>query len=162
MPEEVIALIAENISTNVRDLEAALTRITAYAELLGKPVTLENTRQQLKDFFPSPSAFSALKPAAVSLDAILKAVADYFGVSVSDLTGGKRAQKIARPRQITMYIAREITEFSITEIGQQFGGRHYTTVMHACEKIENQRRSDPALESAIQAIISLSSPRRHP
>jgi chromosomal replication initiator protein len=158
VPDEVITLIAENIITNVRDLEAALMRVTAYTELLGKPLTCEAARGQLKDFFHARAAFSPLKRlcGAVSLEAVLRAVADYFSVSVRDLMGSKRAQKIVRPRQITMYIARETTAFSITEIGRQFGGRHYSTVMHACEKIESQRRSDPALESAIQAIISLS------
>jgi chromosomal replication initiator protein len=147
--EEVIALIARNISTNIRDLEAALTKLTAYADLLGKPITLESAQQQLKDVFVSP------KQTNISVETILQVVANYFSVSLNDLKSNKRTQKIAQPRQITMYIAREITEFSTTEIGQQFGGRHYTTVMHACEKVENQCRSDPTLESTIQTLIGL-------
>jgi chromosomal replication initiator protein len=147
--EEVIALIARNISTNIRDLEAALTKLTAYADLLGKPITLESAQQQLKDVFTAP------KQSNIAIETILHVVADYFSVSVNDLKSNKRTQKIAQPRQIAMYIAREITEFSTTEIGQQFGGRHYTTVMHSSEKVENQCRSDPTLESTIQTIIGL-------
>jgi chromosomal replication initiator protein len=148
--DAVLDLIAQNVTTNVRDLEAALTKLTAYAGLLGKPVTLESARQQLKYVFVS----SPEKQSSISIETILKTVAHYFRLTPNDLKSNKRTQKIAQPRQIAMYIAREITEFSTTEIGQQFEGRHYSTVMHACEKIENQCRSDPSLESAIQTIIA--------
>lgn len=150
--DEVLALIAKNINTNVRDLEAALTKLSAYADLLGKPITLESAQQQLKDVFAAPAKQTST---SISIETILHVVANYFSISLNDLKSNKRTQKIVQPRQITMYIAREITEFSTTEIGQQFGGRHYTTVMHAREKIENQCRSDPTLEATIQTIIGL-------
>ncbi|MDR0569385.1 MAG: chromosomal replication initiator protein DnaA [Spirochaetaceae bacterium] len=149
--DAVLDLIAQNVTTNVRELEAALTKLTAYAGLLGKPVTLESARQQLKYVFAS----SPEKQPSISIETIVKVTAQRFSLSPNDLKSNKRTQKIALPRQIAMYIAREITEFSTTEIGQQFEGRHYSTVMHACEKIENQCRSDPSLESTIQTIIGI-------
>jgi len=153
---DVLELLAKNISTNIRDLEAALTKLTAYAELLGKPVTLESAQQQLKDVFTSP----AKQPSVSSMDTILQVVASYHSISVSDLEGKKQTRKIAEPRQIAMYIAREITDFSYTEIGQLFGGRNHSTVMHAYEKIENQCRSDPVLGVTIQTLIEKIT--RHP
>jgi chromosomal replication initiator protein len=147
--DAVLDFVAQNVTTNVRELEAALTKLTAYAGLLGKPVSLDIARQQLRYVFAS----SPEKQPSISVEKILLETADYFHLPPNDLKSSKRTQKIALPRQIAMYIAREITDFSATEIGQHFEGRHYSTVMHACEKIENQCRSDPPLESSIQAII---------
>jgi len=147
IPEEVLNLICTNVTTNVRDLEAALTKIIAYAELVNKNITLEIAQSQLKDMFSSP------KQNNVTMDIIKKTVAEYFGLTYSDLNGKKRTKAIAFPRQVAMYIAREITEYSTTEVGLEFGGRDHTTVMHACQKIETRMRMDPTLEPIIQHLI---------
>jgi chromosomal replication initiator protein len=147
VPDEVVEIIAKNISTNVRDLEAALTKLVAYAELVHKDITLEIAQNQLKDVFSQP------KHGNVTIDNILRVVADYFKLSYNDLKGKKRTKNIALPRQIAMYIARDITEYSTTELGFEFGGRDHTTVMHACQKIEERLKLDPNLESTIQSIV---------
>ena len=147
VPDEVIEIIAKNISTNVRDLEAALTKLVAYAELVRKDITLEIAQHQLKD------VFSQSKHGNVTIDNILRVVADKYQLSYSDLKGKKRTKNIVFPRQVAMYIARDITEYSTTELGFEFGGRDHTTVMHASQKIEERLKLDPNLESTIQALV---------
>jgi chromosomal replication initiator protein len=149
IPEEVIALVSKNISTNIRDLESSLTKLIAYADLVGKPITLETAQQQLKDVFASP------KQANMSIEIIQRVAADFFSQSPNDLKGKKKTQNIVFPRQIAMYICREITEYSTTEIGQAFGGRDHTTVMHSCQKIEERIRADPTLDSTLQKLIRM-------
>ncbi|MDR0600762.1 MAG: chromosomal replication initiator protein DnaA [Treponema sp.] len=145
VPDNVTSLIANKISTNVRDLEGALNTLIAYSELVGKPVTLEIAQQQLKDvFFP--------KQSSMSLETIIRVVAEDFHLSPNDLKGKKRTSTIVFPRQLAMFIAREITEYSTTEIGQTFGGRDHTTVMYSCQKIEEQIRSNPTLDSTIESL----------
>lgn len=147
IPEEVISLISSNVTTNVRDLESALTKLIAYAELVNKNITLDIAKQQLKDVFSNP------KQSNISIDLIQRQVAEYFGLSTNDLKGKKRTQVITFPRQLAMYITREITEYSTTEVGLEFGGRDHTTVMHACQRIESRMRTDATLEPTIQNII---------
>jgi chromosomal replication initiator protein len=148
IPDDIISLISKNVSTNVRDLEAALTKLVAYADLVGKPLTLNVAQQQLKDVFASP------RQTNISIDIIQRVVADYFSLLSSDIKGKKRSQNIVFPRQIAMYIAREITGFSTTEVGQSFG-RDHTTVMHACQKIDERKQADPTLDSTIQTLIRM-------
>ncbi len=145
---EVIDLIAQNVVSNVRDLEASLTKLIAYTELVGKNVTLEIAQQQLKDTFSAP------KQGNISIDSIQKIVADHYNLSFSDLKGKKRTKNVMLPRQIAMFIARDLTEYSTTELGAEFGGRDHTTVMHSCQKIEDLLKSDPVLSSTINALIS--------
>ena len=147
IPEEVIELICNNVTTNVRDLEAALTKLMAYAELVNKKITLEIAQQQLRDMFSSPQQHN------ITVDAIQRTVADYFSLSTQELKGKKRTKVIAFPRQVAMYICRELTELSTTEVGLEFGGRDHTTVMYACQRIENRMRTDPTLEPTIQSLI---------
>ncbi len=147
IPEEAISLICNNVTTNVRDLEAALTKLVAYAELVNKNITVEITRQQLKDVFASP------KQTNITIDVIQRTVADYFNLSSQELKSKKRTRVVAFPRQIAMYITREITEYSTTEIGLEFGGRDHTTVMHACQKIDARMRTDPTLEPTVQYLV---------
>jgi chromosomal replication initiator protein len=146
LPEEVVELICQNIKTNVRDLEKALTKLIAYAELVNKSVTLEIAERQLKDFFTEGDQRN------VTIDLVQRVVADYFGLSLNDLKGKKRSKAIAFPRQLAMYIARDLTEFSTTEVGLEFGGRDHTTVMHACQRIEDRIKTDPTLTPAIQHL----------
>lgn len=146
IPEEAIALICNNVTTNVRDLEAALTKLIAYADLVNKKITVEIAQQQLKDIFASP------RQSNITIDVIQRVVADYFSLSSQDLKGKKRTKIITYPRQIAMFITRELTEYSTTEVGLEFGGRDHTTVMHACQRIENRMRTDPTLEPTIQYL----------
>lgn len=149
IPVEVLNLIAKNVSSNVRDLEASLTKLVAYAELTKKPVTLETAQQQLRDVFGAP------KQNNVTIETIQKVVADYFSLSYTDLKSKKRTKAISFPRQLAMYIAREITEYSTTELGMEFGGRDHTTVMHGCQKIEERLKAEPSLETTIQKLNKL-------
>jgi chromosomal replication initiator protein len=146
IPDEVIDLISRNVSSNTRDLEAALNRIIAYAELVGESITLGVAQQQLKDVFASP------KQANMSIETIQRVTAEYFNLSINDLKGKKRTQSVVFPRQLAMYIVREITEYTTTEIGQAFGDRDHSTVMHACQKIEERIRSDPAMDTTIENL----------
>ncbi len=145
--DEVITLICNRITTNVRDLEAALTKLIAYADLLNKRVTLEIAEQQLKD------VFNNTRTGNISIDVIQKVVADHYSLSHNDMRGKKRTKAIAFPRQVAMYIVREITEYSTTEVGLAFGGRDHTTVMHACQRVESRMKTDSALEPTIQQLI---------
>ncbi len=145
--DEVINLVCNRITTNVRDLEAALTKLMAYADLLNKRVTLDIAEQQLKD------VFNNTRTGAISMDTIQKVVSDHYSLSYNDMRGKKRTKAIAFPRQIAMYIAREITEYSTTEVGLAFGGRDHTTVMHACQRVESRMKTDSSLEPVIQQLI---------
>ena len=144
---DVITLIAENVNTNVRDLEGCLNKVIAYAEFKRIPVTRQIAASLLKD------SFSAGKAAGnISIETVMKAVAEYFNVSCADLKGKKRSQAVTLPRHVAMYLCRELTEFSTTDIGLEFGGRDHTTVMHACQKIEDKLKAEPSLEDVILKI----------
>lgn len=146
VPLEVIDIIAKNISTNVRDLESAVTTLVGYAQLVGKPITIESTQQLLKD------VFSLSRHGNVTIDHIIRTVAEQFKVTSNDLKGKKRTKTIVLPRQVAMYIARDITEYSTTELGLEFGGRDHTTVMHSCQKIDELLKLDPTMEATIQKL----------
>jgi chromosomal replication initiator protein len=141
IPDEVIDLVAKNISTNVRDLESALNTLSAYAQLLGKQITVEIAQYQLRDIL-----FSSSKQTNMSLENIQRVVAEEFHLSLNDLKGKKRTQNVVYPRQLAMYIIKEITEYTLTEIGQAFGGRDHTTVMHACQKIEERIKAEHSMD----------------
>ncbi|MCL2793623.1 MAG: chromosomal replication initiator protein DnaA [Spirochaetaceae bacterium] len=145
--DDILELIAQNITSNVRDMESALTKLVAYAELVNQKITKEIAQKQLIDIF------TTTKQSNISVDIIQKKVAEYFNLSHVDLRGRKRTKAIAFPRHIAMYIARELTEYSTTEIGSDFGGRDHTTVMHAIQKIEGSLKSDPTMEATINSII---------
>lgn len=143
---EIIDFIAKNIETNVRDLEAALNKVIGLEELMGQKITLDNVKSQLKDLISSSSE-------NVSLEVIQKVIADNYQISITDLKGKKRDKKYVTPRHIAMYISRELTELSFTELGIEFGGRDHSTVMNACENIEEQIKVDSSFESKIQLFI---------
>ncbi|MGL4524196.1 MAG: chromosomal replication initiator protein DnaA [Spirochaetia bacterium] len=146
-PNDVIELIAETIKTNVRDLESAITNIHAYADLTGKEVTLELSQERLK------VSTGAQTTTVVSIARIQRVISEYFNVSLNDLKGKKRNKSIVYPRQLAMHICREMTDFPITEIGLEFGGRDHTTVMHALQKISDLKVTDPTLDAMIQSLI---------
>jgi len=146
IPKEVIDLISNNISSNIRDLKAALNTLIAYTKLMGKSITLEIAQQHLKN------NFNSTRNANLSMDNVIRVSAEYFGLTPNDLKGKKRSQNIVNARQIAMYIGRKMTDYSMTEIGQDFGGRDHTTVMHSIKKIEEKLYNDPSLETTINNI----------
>ena len=138
LPQEVAFFIANRIRSNIRELEGALRRVTANANFTGQPITVEFTKLALKDLI-------ALHDKLVTIENIQKTVAEYFKIRVSDLLSKKRTRSITRPRQIAMSIAKELTNHSLPEIGDAFGGRDHTTVLHACRKIEELKISEPRI-----------------
>ncbi len=147
IPEDVIAYIAKNVVTNVRDLESALTKMIGYSELVNKNLTIEIAQQQLRDTFSQPLS------GTITIDTIQKVVSDYYNISITDIKSKKRDKKYVYPRQIAIYLSRELTEYSYPEIGQEFGGRDHTTAMHADEKIRDLLKTDSSLNSLIQMLI---------
>ncbi len=132
---EVAFFIGKRIRSNIRELEGALRRVIANAQFTGKPITLDFAREALKDLI-------ALQDRMVNVENIQKTVAEYFKMRVADLMSTKRTRAITRPRQIAMALAKELTSHSLPEIGQMFGGRDHTTVLHACRKVRELRESD--------------------
>ncbi|MDR1948923.1 MAG: chromosomal replication initiator protein DnaA [Spirochaetaceae bacterium] len=149
IPDEVIELIGKNISSNVRNLIAALKTLIAYTELMDMPVTIEIAQQQLRDVFASP------KETSISIDTIQRVVSENFSLTPGDLRGKKRTKKIVSARQLAMYLARDIGGYSTNEIGQDFGGRDHTTVMYSCKMIEEQILTDPNLDATIESLKRL-------
>jgi chromosomal replication initiator protein len=147
IPEESLHIICNNITTNIRDLEKALTKLRAYVELVNKDITPEITKQQLKDFFTSTNKKN------ITIELIIKEVAIYFNLTPQDLKNKKRNQSVAWPRQVAMYISRQLTEYSTTEIGMEFGGRDHSTVMHGCQKVAEQMKGDPTVEPYVNELI---------
>lgn len=146
--EDVINVIAERVTGNVRSLEGSLTKIVAYATFIKKPVTVTLTENVLKDFVNTDGT---RRP--VTMDRIRQVICDYFSVSVSELESNRREQRISHPRQIAMYLSRTILNSSFPEIGEFYGGRHYSTVMHGCEQIEKKIDFDAELKRIIDDLI---------
>lgn len=144
---EVIDYIAKNVQTNVRDLESCLTKMIGYAELVGKNVTIEIAQQQLRDTFAQPLSGS------IAVETIQRVVANHYNISLSDIKSNRRSTKFVIPRQIAIYIARNLTEYSYPELGIEFGGRDHSTMMHSYEKIENATKTDSSLNTTIQQLI---------
>ena len=143
IPNEVLAYIAENIESNIRELEGALNRVIAYASLTGSPISLELAQECLKQLL------AGIAVANINHVSIMKIVARYYDLTPDQLTTQKRSRDISYPRQIAMYLCRDLTGMSLPRIGQVFGGRDHTTVMHACEKIQNELDRNNELRRAI-------------
>lgn len=146
--DDVLAYIATRIETNIRELEGALTRIVAHAAIHNTAMSLSQAEEALKDILP------ASKPRQVTIDLIQLAVAQHYSVAVEDFKLRKRTRSIAFPRQVAMYLARELTDLSLPKIGEEFGGRDHTTVIHACDKIAADMQHDQALATTIQQLIA--------
>lgn len=147
LPEEVAFFIADKIKSNIRKLEGALIRVVAHASLTGNQITVNLAREVLKDITPEEE-----KKQQISIELIQKEVADFYGLRISDMQAKKRSKMIVFPRQIAMFLARELTDNSLPEIGDTFGGRDHTTVMYACDKIEKNLKEDSGLVRAINQI----------
>ena len=148
LPDEVALFIASRVTSNVRQLEGALTRLAALAALHQKTdITLDFARQVLKHL--------SVKPKTVSIAHIQQTVADHFGVSVKDLTSRRRTKRVTFPRQIGMYLSRKLTGASYPMIGSHFGGRDHTTVLHACKSIAKRLESDMELSDSVRKLEAL-------
>ena len=146
LPDEVAFFIAKRIRSNIRELEGALRRVIANSRFTGQSITLEFTKDALRDLLQ-------VQARLVTLENIRRTVADYFKVRVTELQGKSRSRSIARPRQIAMALARELTTHSLPEIGEQFGGRDHTTVLYACEKVRELRAAEPRVDEDYSNLL---------
>ena len=145
VPAEVLEFLAKRITSNVRELEGALNRVMAYAELVGRPITMEMTRDVLQDLIRANDR-------KLTIDEIQRTVAEYFNLRLAEMLSERRARNIVRPRQIAMYLCKRMTSRSLPEIGRKFGGRDHTTVMHAVRKIEDLCRSDSQIDEDLTRL----------
>lgn len=147
IPNEVMVYIANQINTNIRELEGALIRVVAYSSLINRDIDADLAAEALKDIIPSN------KPKIIAIIDIQRTVGEYFGIKLEDFKAKKRNKSVAYPRQIAMYLSRELTDNSLPKIGEEFGGRDHTTVIHAYEKITKTLVSDPNLQVAIKELM---------
>lgn len=144
--DEVSFLIAKNLRSNVRELEGALNRVIAYARFHGRDINLEVAKEALRDIIGATNR-------QISLELVQKTVSDFYKIKVADMYSQKRTRAIARPRQVAMWLTRELTSHSLPEIGEAFGGRDHTTVMHACRTIINLRSTDTQLNNDLHVLM---------
>ena len=146
LPEDVAFFIANHIQSNVRELEGALKRILAYSRFTNEPISVELAREALKDLL-------AVQTRQISLENIQKCVADYYKIKVSEMYSKKRSRTVARPRQVAMALAKELTANSLPDIGEAFGGRDHTTVLHACRKIAELRTTNADISRDFDSLL---------
>ena len=146
LPGEVAFFIAKRLRANVRELEGALNRVIANANFTGRAITIDFVREALRDLL-------ALQEKLVTIDNIQKTVAEYYKIKVADLLSKRRSRSVARPRQMAMALAKELTNHSLPEIGDAFGGRDHTTVLHACRKIEQLREESHDIKEDFSNLI---------
>ncbi|MCC5852046.1 MAG: chromosomal replication initiator protein DnaA [Alkalimonas sp.] len=146
LPEEVAFFIAKRLRSNVRELEGALNRVIANANFTGRPITIDFVREALRDLL-------ALQDKLVTIENIQKTVAEYYKIRVADLLSKRRSRSVARPRQMAMALAKELTNHSLPEIGDAFGGRDHTTVLHACRKIESLKEETHEIKEDFQNLL---------
>lgn len=147
LDEDVAFLIAKNIRSSVRDLEGALNSVIAMAKFTGKPIDTGLVKEALKHIIG--------RVQSITIESIQKTVADYYKIKVAEMYSQKRSRNVARPRQIAMALARDLTNSSFPEIGETFGGRDHTTVMHACKKIDSLKATDPTLAKEYSLLLQV-------
>ncbi len=145
IPRRVLEFLAHKITSNVRELEGALNRIVAHATLVGRPVTLETTQEVLTDLLRANDR-------RVTIEEIQRKVAEHFNIRITDMHSARRARSVARPRQVAMYLAKQLTSRSLPEIGRKFGGRDHTTVMHAVKKVEELKGTDHRFAEDVELL----------
>ncbi|MGF7186437.1 chromosomal replication initiator protein [Desulfitispora alkaliphila] len=148
VPSDTMAYIAEQIQSNIRELEGALVRVVAYSSLKGKSITTELASEALKDILPDK------KPVKITPKLIQEHIAGFHGLKLEELKSKKRTRNVSYPRQIAMYLCRELTDYSLPKIGEEFGGRDHTTVIHAHEKISRELKEDLSLQQTIGDLVS--------
>ena len=146
LPSDVAFFIAKRIQSNIRELEGALRRVVASARFTGQPISLELTREALRDLI-------ALQDKLVTISNIQKVVVEYYKIRIADLSSARRSRSITRPRQIAMALAKELTSHSLPEIGEAFGGRDHTTVLHACRKVQELRDTDGRIDEDYNNLL---------
>ncbi|MDD5504748.1 MAG: chromosomal replication initiator protein DnaA [Candidatus Omnitrophica bacterium] len=145
--DDVLLYIAENIKSNIRELEGALIRVIAYASLLGREISISSVKEVLQES-------ENKKISEISIDKIQRVVAEYFVVGANSMRAKKRTKQLAFPRQVAMYLARELTKTPLTEIGGFFGGRDHTTILHACNKVGKEMENNPQFKQIIENLIN--------
>ena len=144
-PHQVLEFLAHKITSNVRELEGALNRVAAHTQLVGRDLTLETTQEVLHDLLRANNR-------RVTIEEIQKRVAEHFNIRISDMHSARRARSVARPRQVAMYLAKQLTSRSLPEIGRKFGGRDHTTVMHAVKKVDELRDHDSIFAEDVELL----------
>ncbi|MGH9338797.1 MAG: chromosomal replication initiator protein DnaA [Acidobacteriota bacterium] len=147
LPDEVIFFIASNVKSNVRELEGSLVRLIAFSSLTGEPITFSLAQKVLRNLVENQSRM-------ISTELIQKVVSDHFGLKITDLKAKDNSRKVAEPRQVAMYLCKELTGNSLPQIGKDFGGKHHTTVLHSIRKIESLRGRDQRVNNTLQKLIS--------
>jgi chromosomal replication initiator protein len=145
LPEDVIQFLATTMKSNIRELEGSLVRLGAYASLTGQTITLEMAKNVLRDLIGT-------KKKIVSMDDIQEMVGARFHVKIADLKSRRRSKTLVHPRQIAMYLCRELTDSSYPEIGRQFGGKDHTTIIHACKQVIKAKDIDSALSATLDSL----------
>lgn len=148
LPDGVAFLIAKNLRSNVRELEGALKKVVAYARFHNREITLELAREALRDLL---AAFNR----QITFELVQKTVCDYYKIKLAELLSKKRTRNIARPRQVAMYLTKELTPASLPAIGDAFGGRDHTTVLHACRTITELRLADQQLNHDLHVLMQV-------
>ena len=147
LPDDVTYFIAKNVKSNVRELEGSLIRLAAYSSLTGERITLPLAQEVLKNLAENNTR-------VISIEGIQKVVADHYSLKVAELKAKNNSRRVAEPRQMAMFLCRELTDSSLPEIGREFGGKHHTTVLHSIRKIAGLRKSDPKQNNIINKLIS--------
>jgi chromosomal replication initiator protein len=145
VPPKVLEFLAHKITSNVRELEGALNRLIAHANLFGRPVTMESAQEVLRDLL-------RVLDRRVTVEEIQKRVAEHYNIRFSDMSSPRRARNVARPRQVAMYLAKQLTTRSLPEIGRRFGGRDHTTVMHAVSRVAELMQQDTAFAEDVELL----------
>jgi chromosomal replication initiator protein len=147
LPDDVIYFIAKNVKSNVRELEGSLVRLAAYSSLTGEEITLPLAQEVLKNLAESNAR-------VISIEGIQKVVADHYSLKVNELKARNNSRRVSEPRQMAMFLCRELTGSSLPQIGKEFGGKHHTTVLHSIRKIEGKRNKDPKFESTLSELAN--------
>ncbi len=150
--EDALRVIAEHVHTNVRALEGALIRVVAYSSLTGRPLTADLAAEVLRSLYPQPARAGSSRPRTI--EDIQSAICEHFGLSSDELLSSARSPRIAWPRQLAMYLAREITGASLPAIGREFGGRDHTTVLHACRRASARLSSGDGSREAVEKLLA--------
>ena len=147
IPEDVLSYIAKNVQSNVRDLEGCLNKVVGYADLTQNKLDIAATQNLLRDNFVDASTD------AIPMETVQRVVADHYNISLSDIKGKNRSKKYVLPRQIAIYIGRTLLDYSFPELGEEFGGKDHTTMMHSFEKIVDMLKVDASMDTTIKMLI---------
>jgi chromosomal replication initiator protein len=146
LPDDVALFIAHQVKSNIRELEGMLIRVLAFSSLTGRPLSLELSKETLKDILPAEGR-------RVTAPEIVKLVARHYGLKVTEIKSRNNAKQIVFPRQVAMYLCKQLTDLSYPEIGKQFNDKHHSTVMHSVDKIDKLQREDPDLRRVLQGMV---------